>query len=347
MKKHIFITSIGPGKNTLEAIHSWTRIPSVEIHSVNTSTEIKTLKENPVFSTVIFHETPESQTGLQLIGKPYVYFNSIISCGLTFTPNKIILLNSDIILSPNVSVETIENELDKLQTSQYDLIYMHRNDFDENNYNELSYYPYGVDVFVMSQKLLQSFPSTRFMIGQPWIDYFIPHWAIRNNMSVSSWNTRTWLHRRHQSAWVSHGLDDTLRTEFNRFITDRYISQPVSLGDYVQASEIFMPHNIQTTQNRRSRSKSINSHRPSSPSMRKSKSPSKRTWVSRNAGSGRVLGNISIRNPKRSPKHIQTRLLQRKQVSNIRSPVQTRIRTNPFKRRMKSSIKRLTLSNRR
>ena len=344
MKKHIFITSMGPGKNTLEAIHSWTRIPSVEIHSVNTSTEIKTLKENPVFSTVIFHETPESQTGLESIGKPYVYFNSIISCGLTFTPKKIILLNSDIILNPNVSVEIIENELDRLQTSRYDLIYMHRNDFDENNYKELSYYLYGVDVFVMSQKLLQSFPSTQFMMGQPWIDYFIPHWAIRNNMSVSSWNTRTWLHRRHQSAWVSHGLHDTFRNEFNRFIKDQYISQPISLGDYVQASEIFMQH---TNTPRRSRPKSVKPHRLSSPSMRKSKSPAKRTWVSRNAGSGRVLGNISIRNQKRSPKHIQTRLLQRKQVSNIRSPVKTRVRTNPLKRRMNSSIKRLTQLNRR
>lgn len=258
-----FWTSLTPTTtgSQQEAIKSWINSGIVEINSVNVHSEIEKLQQNPIYKTVRFHEIKQSESGLQQFGRPYVRLNSLLQVALSTGADKIVLLNSDIILNPTWTQSNIQNMLktvwDKvgvglrptddgvslrslgdandvgLRPTNFDMIYMHRCNFNNQQYAQTHYFPHGVDIFFMSKRFMSSVPQTSFLIGQPWYDIFMPKWCSRMGMRIADFNSPLWLHRNHHSTWKDGKGYQIFRKEHIRLIGNddsRLARKPVQLG---------------------------------------------------------------------------------------------------------------------
>lgn len=61
--------------------------------------------------------------------------------------------------------------------------------------------PYGWDGVVLGPDLAARFTSPRFLLGQPWWDYWVPIRAIHLNIPLVLWEGRVALHPRHEEVW--------------------------------------------------------------------------------------------------------------------------------------------------
>ena len=172
-------TSIAPShensNNQLMAVESWNKL-GIEIYSINTSEEIKILKDKyPSYIKFI----PCIKTTKHIFGKSCVLINEMID---HFYKNQtgdiLMLINSDIIL--NTSIEL----LDKIKTlSKLSIPISHRNDY-ANEFSDGQKYRHGFDVFFINKRYINIFPHSMYSMGQTWWDYWVPYIAMKNKVPV-------------------------------------------------------------------------------------------------------------------------------------------------------------------
>lgn len=61
--------------------------------------------------------------------------------------------------------------------------------------------PYGWDGVVLGPDLAGHFTCPRFLLGQPWWDYWIPTRALHLKIPLILWEGRVALHPRHEEVW--------------------------------------------------------------------------------------------------------------------------------------------------
>jgi hypothetical protein len=196
------ITTINPYGNfdaQKEAISSW--ISKFTVYSVNTKLEIEIAK--PLYPDVKFIETDNT---FQYNKKTLIKLSAILQSAKQIDSNFIAIINSDIILSDKIKDIFINKYLND------GIIIGTRWELDEN---ESEIYPFksGYDIFIFSKKYIDLFNNTKYVIGLPWWDFYIPLIAIKSGLNVYHIKNKVIFHRTHTTNY-----DDEVWVKFGEFL---------------------------------------------------------------------------------------------------------------------------------
>jgi predicted O-linked N-acetylglucosamine transferase (SPINDLY family) len=146
------------------AISSWLDI-GFKVISFNNADEIALLKDE--FSAVEFHLV--SRDAREDCGKPMVYVNDVLDYFKNSNERISAIVNSDVYLKN--SPDTIRYII--TQATQQPII-CSRVDLDHLENRDGVLYRGGFDAFFFNKSMLDTFTQTKFCIGQPWWDYWLP-----------------------------------------------------------------------------------------------------------------------------------------------------------------------------
>jgi hypothetical protein len=162
----MLVTSVAPHnvENQQRAIESWRNL-GFSVTSLNSEDEANQLR--PLFEGVEFSLV--ARDARAECGKPLVYLNDVFAflrqsgtpvCGV---------INSDIHL--RATPATIRHLLDEAKDS---LVFANRVDVDTLESTTGEVFSRGFDVFFFDRAITKYLPLTRFCLGQPWWDYWLP-----------------------------------------------------------------------------------------------------------------------------------------------------------------------------
>lgn len=160
------VTSIAPRniENQQCAIESWLRL-GFRVTSLNIESEIPKL--SPLFKDVEFrHVSRDAQAEC---GRPLVYLEDMF--GFLREEGTAIsgIINSDIHL--HATRETMNFIVEQARGS---MVFACRIDVDALGDQAGEVFWEGFDVFIFDKMILDSLAKTRFCLGQPWWDYWLP-----------------------------------------------------------------------------------------------------------------------------------------------------------------------------
>lgn len=197
-------TSLAPSKDISiqkRAIETWI-LSGFHVVSINSQEEIHTIQ--PHFPHVEF--VTAQRDARDIYGKPYIYIDDIFSY-FSSQNNRICgIVNSDIHffkkdLSAFMSTEAKDS-----------LVFGPRLDVESfEKINDGSFYK-GFDYFFFDQSLIKQYPSSKFCIGLPWWDYWLPIIPLFAKLPVKKVITPICYHIIHPSnysiaSWKSLALE--------------------------------------------------------------------------------------------------------------------------------------------
>jgi hypothetical protein len=189
----VVLTSLSPFglDRQVAAMRSW-KAAGFELRSLNSPAEAKLLRQAaealalPIISVDIspFHGKP-----LPLIDDFIRYFRSCPGDFRYFG-----LINSDIVLTDPPALKAA---LDQRSS----LVFGRRIDVDAVQDAGGRAYVDGYDYFFLSPEAVVATPESRFRIGVPWWDYWLPLTALSSGRTVTQLRSPIVRHVRHGTAW--------------------------------------------------------------------------------------------------------------------------------------------------
>lgn len=211
----VIATSIAPGNIDIQrqAVSSWINL-GFNVISINTIEEIEIIKGD--FPNVKFIQAKRSAK--EKYGKPYIYFDDLLSCLENCGSRICGIINSDIILKGQDIKEVICREaIDSL-------VFGARINIDNINNLNGAVYEWGFDYFFFDKKLIPYYPKEEFCLGQPWWDWWIILIPILKGFKVKKVVNPFAYHLKHNLNWNPDNL-----IHFG-FIISKYISTDVSMS---------------------------------------------------------------------------------------------------------------------
>jgi hypothetical protein len=174
------------------AMNTW-RAAGFRIASINAVDEIARLA--PYFPDIDFVAAPRDAR--DKYGKPYIYFDDILTyfqcrdmpvCGI---------VKSDIFLvSPGLR-DLLTKEIDK------SLVFGSRVDIEENMLSEALEQAKGFDFFFFDRLLIEAYPRQHeFCLGLPWCDYWAALVPLMRRFTAKRVNYPVALHIKHTAKWT-------------------------------------------------------------------------------------------------------------------------------------------------
>lgn len=220
------ITSINPKQDRIEdqqiAINSWINL-GLNVVSFNLDKESKELID--LFPKVEFI-TPKETTE-KLFGKPYIKISEI----LDYAENEEVyfLSNSDIIFDQN------KERLNLLiRKGKEGLVYITRFNFNQEKF-KAKIEPFGIDTFILSGKIRNIYPKNDLSLGQCFWDYWMPYYAIKNNIKLYHMSHMFCFHKNHMRLWNFHQWEiafkifkeETGRTEMDSIVLSKNLREEI------------------------------------------------------------------------------------------------------------------------
>lgn len=183
------LTTIAPFniENQSRCIKTWDGWGAT-IYSINSKSEIEILK--PYFDNVTFIEC--DRNAAEYYGKPLIYLDDLLNCRQWNDADIICIVNSDIYFDDALFMNN--DYLDLLNKAKTEPIIAHRFDVRDGQRTLLQY---GIDVFLLSGADVKKIPPTRYAIGAPWWDYYIPLLSLFGVFECSHWICDWILHDAH------------------------------------------------------------------------------------------------------------------------------------------------------
>ena len=183
-------TSIAPKglAKQKRAIQSWLEF-GFEVISLNTRKELELLQ--PQFPGVRF--VPAPRNGSKLAGKPYVFVDDIMAALHSADHQVVGIINSDIELRAKPRLVNYLTE-----AAADSVICGSRIDIENAQSHSGRVYTRGFDFFFFSKRLIEQLPKTKFMLGVPWWDYWLPCAAIEQGIPVKRIDTPLGYHLWHE-----------------------------------------------------------------------------------------------------------------------------------------------------
>ncbi|MDY6807004.1 MAG: glycosyltransferase, partial [Cyanobacteriota bacterium] len=183
-------TSIAPGniENQREAIDSWQKL-GFSVVSLNSPQEIDRLQAD--YPKVTFY--PVKRDAREEVGKSLIYLDDLFNY-LKKRGTKVGgIVNSDIrLLAGNDFLSFISEE------GKNAIIFGSRTDTDSPELTEGEVYQRGFDFFFFDKDLLGLFPESRFCLGLPWWDLWIPAMTIQKGFTLKYLTTPVAYHLKHE-----------------------------------------------------------------------------------------------------------------------------------------------------
>ncbi|NER01425.1 MAG: glycosyltransferase, partial [Okeania sp. SIO3C4] len=204
----VIVTSIAPGneKNQLSAIESWQKF-GFTVVSLNNQAEINNLES--IYKDVTFY--PVKRDAKTTVGRPLVYVDDLILYLKQYGTKICGIINSDIRL------EAGENFLSFIsQQAENSVIFGSRVDIDSFELTGGEIYQRGFDIFFFDKVLLEEFPISKFCLGLPWWDLWIPSMAIKKGLKSKYLATPIFYHLKHKINY-SNDFWQTMGIHFAEF----------------------------------------------------------------------------------------------------------------------------------
>lgn len=197
------ITSIAPKglQKQRRAVQSWLDL-GFEVLSLNIQKEIEILL--PDFPGVTFIRA--KRDGSKIANKPYVYIDDMLA-ELKRTGHQVVgIVNSDIILRAQASLVEYLNE-----EAVGSFLYASRIDVEKPDDKHGKVYHRGFDLFFFDRAMIDKIPKSKFMLGMPWWDYWVPLAPLLQEMPVKRIETPLGFH-----VWHATNYSDAQLMQFAR-----------------------------------------------------------------------------------------------------------------------------------
>ncbi len=213
----LIVTTIAPGniENQRSAINSW-RALGFTVVSLNNQEEINQLQ--PIYKDVDFQVV--NRDARVESGKPLVYIDDIFLY-LYENGTKICgIVNSDILMKADDDFLSFIRE-----QAENSLIVSSRSEISSPEQLAGKTYIYGLDVFFFDRRFAEHFPPSKFCLGLPWWDYFVPYIALEQGFCLKMIDNHFAYHISHptnysKDLWLKMGI---YFTQFiNNDLTDRF-----------------------------------------------------------------------------------------------------------------------------
>lgn len=217
-------TSISPRDLTrqIEALRSW-KAAGFELHSLNDPSEVSALADVAAASDIPVVPTPVTA----YFGKPLLPVDAFISYFRTQDrPRRFFgIINSDIALV----------DADRLMGAFHQpasLIFGRRGDVDGPGDRAGVAFGNGYDFFFLSRDAVWSLPESRFRVGAPWWDYWLPVTQLLAGRRAVQVTPPVATHRRHDVAWNGPIFNEMGLHLFERLMFMRNTSQTDPAMDF-------------------------------------------------------------------------------------------------------------------
>jgi len=195
MPKITIATSIIPRNFELQraAIDSWLTL-GFKVLSLNSAEEAVIVRRNfPDIPVIIVNRTAEATTG-----KPYVYFDDVLSALSDVESDICGIVNSDIFLLADPGF------IDFVSKTVGDgLLFGSRIDIDIMADLDGEKFIYGFDFFFFNKSVLKIFPESEFCLGVPWWDYWAPFVPLIKGVPCNELISPVAFHLKHETKWAS------------------------------------------------------------------------------------------------------------------------------------------------
>lgn len=184
------VTSISP-RNVdaqVRAVSSWQAL-SAPILSLNGAAEAEQLRNQLPFQIVSVEETATN-----LFGKPLIFIDSFLRWFLDTEFSHLIIVNSDIYLAEPARLEALAAQ------HPDELVFGRRVDVDSLKSTSGSLFD-GFDYFILSRHSASLYPLSRFCMGAPWWDHWMPVVQLAKGRQVWMCEEPLVLHLKHEGQW--------------------------------------------------------------------------------------------------------------------------------------------------
>jgi len=189
----VIATSIAPGNIETQqaAMQSWQQ-HGFSVVSFNSLEETRQLQ--PIYPDITFHVVDRDASAEE--GKAFVYVDDIFAylqeqgtqiCGI---------VNSDIYLrADNAFLSFIHKQAENA------ILFASR--LDVNSIREATGKPLrvGFDIFFLDKRLLKNFPASKFCLGLPAWDYWLPAMALKKGLPLKYLDAPIFRHVKHAQQW--------------------------------------------------------------------------------------------------------------------------------------------------
>ena len=189
------VTSVAPHnvENQRRAMDSWLRA-GFSVTSLNAAAEIDRCRE--FFPELQFH--PVGRDANAECGRPLVYLDDVFAFLRNTGADICGLINSDIHLRADTAA--IDYVLEQARGS---LLLTCRTDVESLEDRTGEVFKHGIDVFFFDKGILDLVPSSKFCLGQPWWDYWLPTCVLgmQKQIALKLVTFPFIAHVRHASNW--------------------------------------------------------------------------------------------------------------------------------------------------
>lgn len=223
-------TSISPRDlaRQIDALHSW-KAAGFELHSLNDPSEIPALADAAAASDIPIVPTPVTA----YFGKPLLPVDTFVSYFRAQNRARRFfgIVNSDIAL---VDADRLMRALRQPAS----LVFGRRNDVEGRDDPVGAAFGNGYDFFFLSTDAVSSLPASRFRIGAPWWDYWLPIAQLLAGKRAVQVTPPVVTHRRHDIAWNGPIFDEMGLHLFERLMSLREAGRTDPTMDYKLYSRV-------------------------------------------------------------------------------------------------------------
>jgi len=227
----VMVTSIAPGnvENQKAAMQSWL-IHGFSIVSLNNREEVNQLQ--PIYTDITFYAV--NRDAHDEVGKPLIYLDSVFDYLREYGTDVCGIVNSDIHLKADSRfVSFIRRQ------AKNSVLFASRVDVNSIEEVEGEVLWIGFDVFFFDKQLIKHFPFSKFCLGIPMWDYWLPLIVLTKGICLKYVAIPVFHHVKHLKNW---GLD--LHTKYAIHFTEFF--GPRNLSTRLQ--KMVQEHPIQTRQ---------------------------------------------------------------------------------------------------
>lgn len=193
-------------------IDSW-KLNGFQVHSINSHREISLV---PHYEGVTFWQV--NRDANHVAGKHLVWLSDIMKIAAKVTNGPFLFVNADIILRSN---SEFYSEIENIKPKE--MLFSKRIDVDRVSDQTGTVYPWGYDLFCLHRDDIIGLEETKFIMGCPWWDYFVPYSLALRGVRLRIPSQHFAHHLRHHERWkprlwTSLGLHfaDQLRSMLDR-----------------------------------------------------------------------------------------------------------------------------------
>jgi len=159
---------------------------------------------------------PTSRNASELLGKPLIYLDDVLSALQQVGTEICGIINSDIVLDECLALPSFLRK-----ACEGALVYGQRVDVNDLTAQRNGVYYFGRDYFFFEQDFIKEIPASNFCIGAPWWDIWVPLVALHTGRSLIQPSERFALHVIHSIAWSE---EQYCKTSLMFFVANKQIS---------------------------------------------------------------------------------------------------------------------------